>query len=119
MALHATRKWREALFFGSWKQKQKRADTLARLAKEEQRATVKAYQTAAAMKSDLERTELQKEKSGVFTGGFAINPVNGQSIPVWVADYVLGHYGTGAIMAVPAHDNRDYEYHCSLELPKW
>ena len=71
---------------------------------------VDEYRTAAAMKSDLERTELQKEKTGVFTGGFAVNPVNGEEIPVWIADYVLGHYGTGAIMAVPGHDTRDYEF---------
>jgi leucyl-tRNA synthetase len=75
-----------------------------------QRAAVTAYADAAKNKSDLERTELQKDKTGVFTGGFAVNPVNGEKIPVWIADYVLGSYGTGAIMAVPAHDERDFEF---------
>jgi leucyl-tRNA synthetase len=77
---------------------------------EAQRAAVKAYVAAASSKSDLERTELQKDKTGVFTGGHAINPVNGGKIPVYIADYVLGSYGTGAIMAVPAHDERDHEF---------
>ena len=71
---------------------------------------MKAYCEQAARKSDLERTELAKEKTGVFTGSFAVNPVNNRPIPIWVADYVLGGYGTGAIMAVPAHDNRDFEF---------
>jgi len=75
-----------------------------------QRAQVMAYSENASRKSDFERTELQKEKAGVFTGAYAVNPVNGEKVPVWVADYVLGHYGTGAIMAVPAHDQRDYEF---------
>ena len=75
-----------------------------------QKAAVTAYVEASRNKSDLERTELQKEKSGVFTGGFAINPVNREKIPIWIADYVLGSYGTGAIMAVPAHDERDHEF---------
>jgi leucyl-tRNA synthetase len=66
-----------------------------------QRAAVKAYQAQARAKSDLERTDLAKEKSGVFTGGYTVNPVNGEKIPVWIADYVLISYGTGAIMAVP------------------
>lgn len=61
-------------------------------------------------KSDLNRTDLAKEKTGVFTGAYAINPVNGQEIPIWIGDYVLASYGTGAIMAVPAHDERDYEF---------
>ena len=76
----------------------------------EQRAAVQAYKTEVAKKSDLERTELAKEKTGVFTGAFAINPVNGEKIPIWIADYVLASYGTGAIMAVPAHDERDWEF---------
>ncbi len=71
----------------------------------------------AARKSDLDRTELAKTKTGVFTGGYAINPVNGQSIPVWIADYVLMGYGTGAIMAVPGHDERDFEFAEAFNLP--
>ena len=71
---------------------------------------VKAYQKACASKSDLERTELNKDKTGVFTGAYAINPANGKEIPVWISDYVLMSYGTGAIMAVPAHDERDYAF---------
>ncbi|HQF21502.1 MAG TPA: leucine--tRNA ligase [Kiritimatiellia bacterium] len=83
----------------------------------EQRAAVQAYRAAAAGKSDLERTELAKEKTGVFTGAYAVNPVNNQPIPVWVADYVLWGYGTGAIMAVPAHDTRDFEFATKFNLP--
>ncbi|MEM8954365.1 MAG: leucine--tRNA ligase [Verrucomicrobiota bacterium] len=77
---------------------------------EEQAEAVAAYREACAAKSDLERTELTKEKTGVFTGGYAVNPVNDEKIPVWIADYVLMGYGTGAIMAVPAHDERDFEF---------
>lgn len=77
---------------------------------EEQRPQVETYKKEIESKSDLERTELSKEKTGVFTGAYAINPVNGEKIPIWIADYVLAHYGTGAIMAVPAHDERDYEF---------
>ena len=80
------------------------------LTQAEQAAEVKAYQKKASHKSDLERTELAKDKSGVFTGSFAINPVNGKKIPIWISDYVLITYGTGAIMAVPAHDQRDWEF---------
>ena len=69
------------------------------------------------LKSDLERTDLAKEKTGVFTGAYAINPVNGEKMPIWIADYVLATYGTGAIMAVPAHDERDYEFAQQFELP--
>lgn len=76
----------------------------------EQKDAVEAYKKAAALKSDLERTELAKDKTGVFTGAYAINPVNGLRVPVWISDYVLSTYGTGAIMAVPAHDQRDYEF---------
>lgn len=76
----------------------------------EQKEAVNAYIAAVSTKSDLERTELSKEKTGVFTGAYAINPVNGKEIPIWIADYVLSTYGTGAIMAVPAHDDRDYEF---------
>ena len=71
---------------------------------------VKAYLDVCATKSELERTELNKEKTGVFIGAYAINPVNGKKIPIWISDYVLATYGTGAIMAVPAHDQRDYEF---------
>jgi leucyl-tRNA synthetase len=71
---------------------------------------IAAYRAFAAGKSDLERTELSKEKSGIFTGAYAINPVNGEKIPIWIADYVLASYGTGAIMAVPAHDERDMDF---------
>ena len=82
-----------------------------------QRDAVKAYVTQAANKSDLQRTDLAKEKTGVFTGAYAINPVNGDKIPVWIADYVLASYGTGAIMAVPAHDERDWEFAKTFDLP--
>jgi leucyl-tRNA synthetase len=82
-----------------------------------QQAAVRAYQVAARRKSDLERTDLAKEKTGAFTGAFAINPVNREKIPVWIADYVLSTYGTGAIMAVPAHDQRDYEFASKFNLP--
>ncbi len=78
---------------------------------------VQYYRHYAAGKSDLERTELAKEKTGVFTGAYAINPVNGQKIPIWIADYVLASYGTGAIMAVPAHDTRDFEFATKFNLP--
>lgn len=76
----------------------------------EQRPAVEAYIAEAAKKSELNRTDLAKEKTGVFTGAYAVNPVNGKEIPIWIADYVLSSYGTGAIMAVPAHDERDYEF---------
>jgi leucyl-tRNA synthetase len=82
-----------------------------------QKGAVEAYVSAARNKSDLERTELQKEKTGVFTGGTAINPVNNEKIPVYIADYVLGSYGTGAIMAVPAHDERDHEFATKYGIP--
>ena len=77
---------------------------------DECRVNVEAYKKVCAGKSDLERTELNKEKTGVFTGAYAINPVNGKKIPIWISDYVLATYGTGAIMAVPAHDQRDYDF---------
>jgi leucyl-tRNA synthetase len=82
-----------------------------------QRAAVAAYQKQAATKSDFERTQVAKTKSGVFTGARAVNPVNGEQIPIWIADYVLAGYGTGAIMAVPAHDERDYEFATQYGLP--
>jgi leucyl-tRNA synthetase len=84
---------------------------------EEQWPAVREYREKAARKSDLERTELAKEKTGVWTGAFAINPVNQQRIPIWIADYVLVSYGTGAIMAVPAHDTRDFEFATKFKLP--
>ena len=90
---------------------------VGRLTTAAQRASVEQYCQRAAAKSDLERTELVKEKTGVFTGSYAINPVNGQQVPIWIADYVLISYGTGAIMAVPAHDDRDYEFATQFELP--
>lgn len=76
----------------------------------EQKAAVDEYKRQCATKSDLERTELNKEKTGVFTGAYAVNPVNGKPVPIWISDYVLATYGTGAIMAVPAHDDRDYAF---------
>ena len=88
-----------------------------RLASPEQAEAVREYCEKAARKSDLDRTDLAKEKTGVFTGSYAINPVNGSAIPIWVADYVLISYGTGAIMAVPAHDTRDFEFAKQFELP--
>jgi leucyl-tRNA synthetase len=84
---------------------------------EEQWRVVEDYREHTARKSDLERTELAKEKTGVFTGAYAINPVNGEKIPIWIADYVLISYGTGAIMAVPAHDERDFEFAKQFNLP--
>jgi leucyl-tRNA synthetase len=84
----------------------------------EQKKAIEDYKAFAAGKSDLERTELAKEKTGVFTGAYALNPVNGEKIPIWIADYVLASYGTGAIMAVPAHDERDYEFAHKFDLPK-
>ncbi|WP_037290055.1 leucine--tRNA ligase [Saccharibacillus sacchari] len=77
---------------------------------EHEKEAVKAYQEKASHKSDLERTDLNKDKSGVFTGAYAVNPVNGAKLPIWIADYVLAAYGTGAIMAVPGHDTRDWEF---------
>ena len=83
----------------------------------DRKEAVDAYVRSAAAKSDLLRTELAKEKTGVFTGAYAENPVNGEKIPIWIADYVLLSYGTGAIMAVPAHDQRDYEFATTFDLP--
>lgn len=83
----------------------------------EQKAEVDTYITTAEAKSDVERQEQDREKSGVFTGAYAVNPVNDEKIPVWIADYVLVGYGTGAIMAVPAHDERDHEFANTFELP--
>ena len=88
-----------------------------RLTTDEQLDAVDEYRRKASLKSDLDRTDLAKEKSGVFTGTYAVNPVNGVKIPIWIADYVLISYGTGAIMAVPAHDLRDFEFAVKFELP--
>jgi leucyl-tRNA synthetase len=90
---------------------------VARLTTPEQKAAVEGYIQAAASKSDRDRQDVNKKKTGVFTGSYAINPVNGQPVPVWVADYVLWGYGTGAIMAVPAHDERDFEFAQQFNLP--
>ena len=86
-------------------------------ATDEQKGAIDAYRAEVGGKSDLERTELAKEKTGVFTGAYAVNPVNGERIPVWIADYVLIGYGTGAIMAVPSHDERDLEFARKFDLP--
>lgn len=83
----------------------------------DQKTAVKEYQEEASRRSDLERTDLSKEKTGVFTGAYAINPVNGDKLPIWISDYVLASYGTGAVMAVPAHDDRDYEFAHKFNLP--
>ncbi|QOA71666.1 leucine--tRNA ligase [Staphylococcus aureus] len=83
---------------------------------DEYKEKVKAYQTEASKKSDLERTDLAKDKSGVFTGAYATNPLSGEKVQIWIADYVLSTYGTGAIMAVPAHDDRDYEFAKKFDL---
>ena len=86
-------------------------------AADEHKDAIAKYRAEIGGKSDLERTELSKEKSGVFTGAYAVNPVNGERIPVWIADYVMMGYGTGAIMAVPAHDERDWEFAKKFDLP--
>ncbi len=90
---------------------------VAQLTTKEQESAVNAYLDASARKSDLERTDLAKDKTGVFSGSYAINPVNQKKIPIWIADYVLISYGTGAIMAVPAHDTRDWEFAKKFDLP--
>lgn len=91
-------------------------DLVREITTPEQKEAVEAYIEETAKKSDLKRTDLAKEKTGVFTGAYAINPVNGKEIPIWIADYVLASYGTGAIMAVPAHDERDYEFAKKFDL---
>lgn len=88
-----------------------------KLTSEAQKAVVEAYEKKIETKSDLERTDLNKDKTGVFTGSYGINPVNGDKIPIWIADYVLASYGTGAIMAVPAHDQRDWDFAKKFDLP--
>src|SRR5690625_2755863 len=84
---------------------------------DEQKEAVENYLQEVQSKTDLERTDLAKEKTGVFTGAYAINPANNEKIPIWIADYVLISYGTGAIMAVPAHDERDYDFATAFDLP--
>ena len=84
---------------------------------EEQKSEVEAYKKICLLKNEMERTELNKEKTGIFTGAYAINPVNGVKIPIYISDYVLASYGTGAIMAVPAHDTRDYEFAKKYNIP--
>ncbi len=86
------------------------SELVKKITTEDKKSEVEEYIKSCSSKSDLERTELNKEKTGVFTGSYAINPVNGKEIPIWISDYVLASYGTGAIMAVPAHDTRDYEF---------
>ncbi|WP_422926563.1 leucine--tRNA ligase [Singulisphaera sp. PoT] len=88
-----------------------------RLTSPENQEAVAAYRKSASNKSDLDRTDLAKSKSGVFTGAYAINPVNGERVPIWIADYVLMGYGTGAIMAVPGHDTRDFDFATTFDLP--
>lgn len=90
---------------------------VSEITSEDNKEAVEAYKRACAAKSDLDRTDLNKDKSGVFTGAYAVNPVNGEEIPVWIADYVMMGYGTGAIMAVPAHDERDFEFAQKYDLP--
>ncbi len=90
---------------------------ISKLTTSEQKTAVETYIDQAAKKSDLERTDLAKDKTGVFSGSYAINPVNGAKIPIWIADYVLISYGTGAIMAVPAHDDRDWDFAQAFNLP--
>lgn len=92
-------------------------ELVARIMSEEQAEAVKHYQETTARKTELERTDLAKDKTGVFTGAYAINPVNGARVPIWIADYVLASYGTGAIMAVPGHDQRDWEFAKQYDLP--
>jgi len=92
-------------------------ELVEQIATAEQKAAVSAYQEQASRKSDLERTDLAKVKTGVFTGAYAVNPVNGEQVPIWIADYVLAGYGTGAIMAVPGHDQRDWEFAQTFGLP--
>ncbi len=92
-------------------------ELVERVATPAQKAEVERYRQAAASKSDLDRTDLAKTKTGVFTGGYAVNPVNDARIPIWIADYVLMGYGTGAIMAVPGHDERDFEFAQAFNLP--
>lgn len=92
-------------------------DLVDQITTPEQQAAVAAYKEEISHKSDLERTDLAKDKTGVFTGAYVMNPANGEKLPIWISDYVLVSYGTGAIMAVPAHDTRDYEFAQKFNLP--
>ncbi|MDT0111710.1 leucine--tRNA ligase [Listeria booriae] len=92
-------------------------DLVEKIVTEDQKEAVAAYKKQVELKSELERTDLAKDKTGVFTGAYAINPANGEEMPIWIADYVLIQYGTGAIMAVPAHDERDYDFAKQFGLP--
>jgi leucyl-tRNA synthetase len=83
----------------------------------ERRTECEQYIERAKGQSDLDRTNEGREKTGVFTGSYVVNPYNGESVPLWIADYVLGSYGTGAVMAVPAHDERDFEFAKKYDLP--
>lgn len=92
-------------------------DTIWEIVTDEQKEKVQAYVEESAQKSELERTDLSKEKTGVFSGSYAINPANGKEVPIWIGDYVLASYGTGIVMAVPGHDQRDYEFARTFDLP--
>lgn len=106
----------DTLFGCTWVALAPEHKLVAKITTAEQRIEVETYQTATQNKSDMDRIE-QKEKTGVFTGAYAINPINGKRVPVWIADYVLAGYGTGAVMAVPAHDERDWEFAKYNRLP--
>lgn len=92
-------------------------DLVDKLTTEDNKAAVESYKEAAAKQSDIERQSISREKTGVFTGSYAVNPINGRKIPIWVGDYVLNSYGTGAVMAVPAHDDRDFAFATKYNLP--
>ncbi|CAI2656316.1 leucine--tRNA ligase [Apilactobacillus apinorum] len=92
-------------------------DLVDKIVTDDKKDAIEAYRKEVSTKSDLERTDLNKDKSGVFTGAYGINPINGKQVPIWIGDYVLSSYGTGAIMAVPAHDDRDYEFAKKFDLP--
>ncbi|MCQ5069260.1 class I tRNA ligase family protein, partial [Faecalibacillus intestinalis] len=92
-------------------------DLVNELTTPEHKAEVEAYKETTSRRSDLERTDLNKDKTGVFTGAYAINPVNGEKLPIWISDYVLASYGTGAVMAVPAGDQRDWDFAKKFDLP--
>lgn len=92
-------------------------ELVERIVSADQKQAIADFKEAIASKSDLERTDLNKDKSGIFTGAYAVNPINGEELPIWVGDYVLASYGTGAVMAVPAHDSRDYDFAKKYDLP--